>query len=235
MQPGLPLTRADSFIRPVRYSRKANTTTLSPLPTLIKKYINPPYTVCPHTPFYSSFYPTLMPSPSFPKSLRFGSPYPVDQSHSPPSDLLSRLCHLAAPATKRGVKADEKDRWDKESGSLLSSQSAMRYTYVREIKMQMHDSSCATQHLCMMGNFDLRCSSVGMYEVQIIKGRGETRSKAATCTKYIAASCKPFPSGLLRLPAPSWGPRARPTPIMPSPSINPCTLLLPRDLFGAHS
>ena len=44
-----------------------------------------------------------------------------------------------------------------------------------------------------------------MYEVQVIKGRGEKRSKAATCTKYIAASYKPFPSGLLRLPAPSWG------------------------------
>ena len=101
--------------------------------------------------------------------------------------------------------------------------------------MQMHDSSCATQHLCMMGN--MICAAHRYVRSTSIKGRGEKRSKAATCTKYIAASCKPFPSGLLRLPAPSWGPGAdnadHAKSIHPIHK-NPCTLLLPRDLFGAH-
>ena len=79
-----------------------------------------------------------------------------------------------------------------------------------------------------------------MYEVQVIKGRGETRSKAATCTKYIAASCKPFSFG----PAPAarailgaWGASNadHAKPIHPTKPLYIPTLLLPRDLFGAHS
>lgn len=54
----------------------------------------------------------------------------------------------------------------------------MRYTYVREIKMQMHDSSCATQHLCMMGN--LICAAHRYVRSTSIKGRGEKGSKAAS-------------------------------------------------------
>ena len=71
------------------------------------------------------------------------------------------------------------------------------------------------------GESDLRCSW-GMYKYQYQRVRGK-RSKAATCTKYkyIAASCKPFSSGQLRLPAHILGRVQRRSCQAIHPSIHP--------------
>lgn len=204
MQPGLPLTRADSFITSVRYeySRKANTTHYFPPSQRSLKYILILPTPFAHThPFIR---PVTQPScqvlhfPNLLDSARLTlltNPI-VPLQISFPVFAISRR-RLLQGVLRQTKKTDG-------TSSLLSSQSAMRYTYVREIKMQMHDSSCATQHLCMMGEFDLRCSWV-CTKYKLSKGAGKQGVRLQLVQSTLRQAASLFPSGLLRLPAPSWG------------------------------